>query len=66
MTCARTISSMILVVSTDGSPVSPETYIICPNVLIRALLKDMDNGFGWCQTQLAGMVGGSMAKQCTF
>jgi hypothetical protein len=57
---------MMLVVSTEGSPVSPETYIICPNVLMRALLKDMDNGFGWSQTQLGGMVGDSMAKQFTF
>jgi hypothetical protein len=29
ITCCRTISSIMLVVSTGGSAVSPETYIIC-------------------------------------
>ena len=40
MTCCRTISSMMLVVSTEDSPVSPETYIICRIVLIRLYESD--------------------------
>jgi len=49
MTCCRTMSSMILVVSTEGSAVSPETYIICRTVLImssRGFFCDLADGWG--------------------